>query len=165
MIGKRGANPPLPRNCKRRGPAIRHWRKIPGRRPEPMRREVRRPVPLETSEGKTMFLGSRRFSGSISLLLVFTGIAFSLPEVTIHGTVSDPTGAAVTKARVELIENDRVAITVMTDLRGRYAIHRELTARSRLRVSSPGFGTVENALSMQGESKDLTANISLPLAS
>jgi vitamin B12 transporter len=130
-----------------------------------MRREVRRPVPLETSEGKTMFLRSRRFSGSISFLLVFTGIAFSLPETSVHGTVSDPTGAVVTKARVELIENDRVAITVMTDLRGRYAIHRELTARSRLRVSCPGFGAVENALSMQGETKDLTVNISLPLAS
>ena len=52
MIGKRGANPPLPRNCKRRGAACLPLEKIPGRQPAADESRVRRPVRLKTSEGE-----------------------------------------------------------------------------------------------------------------
>ena len=84
-----------------------------------------------------MFLLSRVFRSCISSLLVFAGIAFASPERAIHGTVSDPTGAIVTNAKVELIENGVVAVTVMTDTRGRYSVFREVVSNSRLRVSHP----------------------------
>ena len=121
--------------------------------------------PARISEGKSMFLLSRRFRTSLSFLLVFTGTAFSSPEILIHGTVSDPTGAIVTAAKVELIENDRVVLTVTTNPEGRYSIHRDLTGESRIRVSSPGFGTIEKAIPIGNRAQELTVDINLPLAS
>jgi iron complex outermembrane receptor protein/vitamin B12 transporter len=111
-----------------------------------------------------MLLLSRKFC-SISLLFVLTGTALSLPEITVQGTVSDPTGALVINAKVELIENDVVTATAMTDFRGRYAVHGDVTAKTRLRVSCSGFDTIEEAISAPIDSKDLTMNMSLPLAS
>jgi iron complex outermembrane receptor protein/vitamin B12 transporter len=112
-----------------------------------------------------MLLFSRAVRCALSLFVVLSGIALAVPETSIQGTVTDPTGAAVTNAKVELIENDVVVATVMTDFRGRYAIPRNATAKAQLRVSSPGFGTVDNTLLPQSASKDVTVDISLPLAS
>jgi len=112
-----------------------------------------------------MFMLSRIFRSCISALLVFTGIAFAVPEKAIHGTVSDPTGAIITNAKVELIENSKVAVTVMTDARGRYLVLRKVVANSWLRVSHPGFGTVETALAPESEQEDVAVNISLPVPS
>src|SRR6266496_4006889 len=139
MIGKRGANQPLPRNCKRRGRGHTPLENYSGKAAEADDARSQETGPARTSEGKTMLLLSRKFA-SISLLLVLTGIAFSLPEITVQGTVSDPTGAVVINAKVELIENNIVAATVMTDFRGRYGFNRDVTAKTRLRVSCPGFG-------------------------
>jgi vitamin B12 transporter len=108
-----------------------------------------------------MSLLSLRFTANVCFLLICGGVAFSVPSLTIHGIVSDPTGAVIINAKVDLIENNVVVASVMTDTRGRYSIIRELTARSRLRVSSPGFGTVENEVPSENETKDLTLNISL----
>ena len=112
-----------------------------------------------------MSLLSLRFRAHVCFLLICSGVAFSMPGLTIHGTVSDPTGAVIVNAKVDLIENDVVVVSVMTDTRGRYAITRELTRRFKLRVSSPGFGAVENPLPSADEAKDLTLDISLSPAS
>ena len=112
-----------------------------------------------------MSLLSLRFRAHVCFLLICSGVAFSMPSLTIHGTVSDPTGAVIVNAKVDLVENDVVVVSVMTDTRGRYAITRELTRRFKLRVSSPGFGAVENPLPSGDVAKDLTLDISLSPAS
>jgi iron complex outermembrane receptor protein/vitamin B12 transporter len=111
-----------------------------------------------------MFLLSRGFRISVSFFLVFAGTAFSSP-ILIHGKVSDPSGAIITSARVELIHNDTVVLAVTTDPEGRYSIHRDLTGESRIRVSSPGFATIEKTIAAENRMQDLTLDISLPLAS
>src|SRR5262249_17720609 len=121
--------------------------------------------PARISEGKIMLSLSRRFRTNLSFFLVFTGTAFSLPEILIHGTVSDPTGAVVTSAKVELIENDTAVLTVTTDPEGRYSIHRDLPRKSRVRVSAPGFATLEKAIPIENRTQELTLDFSLPLAS
>jgi vitamin B12 transporter len=112
-----------------------------------------------------MFSLSRRFRISFTFFLVFSGTAFSLPEIIIHGIVSDPTGAIVAGATVELIENDSVVLTITTNHEGRYSIHRDLRGESRVRVSSLGFATIEKTIPVEHQTQELTLDISLPLAS
>ena len=112
-----------------------------------------------------MFRLSRRFKFAFGFVFAFAGFAFTLPNASIHGTVSDPSGAVLANAKVELIENDIPVVTVMTDAKGEFAINLKPSPGSRLRVSFSGFRTVEKALSAAGETRDLTVDMSLPLAS
>src|ERR1017187_10535918 len=140
MIGKRGANPPLPRNCKRRGAACLPLEKIPGRQPLAVEARVRRPVPLKSSEGKTMFRFSRLclFRWTASLIFAFTAIAHASPVSAIRGTVSDPSGAVIPNAKVELLENGAPLVSAATDANAQYRVVRKPGSGSRLRVSAPG---------------------------
>ena len=108
---------------------------------------------------------SRRSRTALSCLLVFMGTGFAFPEILINGKVSDRTGAMITNAKVELIENDTVVSTATTDREGRYSIHPDATGKSRIRVSAPGFATIEEAISTENRTQDLTLDVSLPLAS
>lgn len=116
-----------------------------------------------------MFLLSRRFRFACVCFFVLAGIAYALPNTSIHGTVTDPSGAAVANAKVELVEtkNDREIsrATVMTDGNGQYVLERASATGARLRVSSPGFGTVEKSISIEADTLDVLLNVSLPLAS
>ena len=87
-----------------------------------------------------MFRLSRTFQLAFGFVFAFAGIAFTLPNTSIHGTVSDPSGAVLANAKVELLENDIPVATVMTDAKGQYAINLKPSPGSRLRVSSPGSG-------------------------
>ncbi|MGC1227355.1 MAG: TonB-dependent receptor [Candidatus Sulfotelmatobacter sp.] len=113
-----------------------------------------------------MFLLSRRKLACICIF-VFAGMAYALPKISIRGTVTDPSGAALANAKVELLENGNKipAATVMTDANGQYVLERASATGSRLRVSSPGFRTVETSISIKADTHDLLLNISLPLAS
>src|SRR5579862_1930180 len=152
MIGKSGVNPPLPRNCKRRGLVIatgENSRKAAAA-DEARSQET---GPARTSEGKTMFVLSRRFTFASVCLFVLAGIAYTLPNTSIHGTVTDPSGAAVPNAKVELLEtkndHETLVATVMTNANGEYVFERTPASVSRLLVSAPGFRTVEQSISVE----------------
>jgi vitamin B12 transporter len=114
-----------------------------------------------------MLLRSLRFAFICVCISVFAGIAYTMPNLSVHGTVSDPSGAAVSKAKVELLEIDNKIppVTVMTDANGQYALQGQFAVGMRLRVSSPGFRTVEKDISSEGVGHDIVLNISLPVAS
>jgi vitamin B12 transporter len=116
-----------------------------------------------------MFRLSHRFTFAYVCIFVLVGIAYTLPNTSIHGTVTDPSGATVANAKVELLEtkNDHgiPLATVMTDANGQYVLERASAAASRLRVSSPGFRTVEQSISIEADSHEMLLNVSLPLAS
>jgi vitamin B12 transporter len=115
-----------------------------------------------------MFLLSRRSALACVCIFVLAGIAYTLPNTSIHGTVTDPLGAAVANAKVELFEtksnNEIPLATVMTDASGQYVLE-EAPAGSCLRVSSPGFRSVEKSITIERDTRDVLLNVSLPLAS
>jgi vitamin B12 transporter len=121
-----------------------------------------------------MFRSSLQFSSRLrwtcSFIFAFTAIAPASPITTIHGTVSDPSGAVITNAKVELLENGVPVASIATDAKGQYGIPRNLAFGSRLRVSAPGFRTAEKALDttsidMANKGSELTVDIVLQLAS
>src|ERR1700684_1934183 len=77
---------------------------------------VRRPARLNTSEGKTMFRFSRRCllqrTSSLVFAIAATAIALASPIANIRGTVSDPSGAVIASAKVELLYNGVAVVTV-----------------------------------------------------
>jgi vitamin B12 transporter len=90
---------------------------------------------------------------------------FSSPEGSIQGTITDPSGAAIANAKVELLAGDseNPVATVMSDANGQYVVQRSSGTGLRVRVSAAGFQTVEKAVSMAGGQESL--NVTLPLPS
>jgi vitamin B12 transporter len=112
----------------------------------------------------------RRLRWTCSFIFAFTAIALASPITTIHGTVSDPSAAVIANAKVELLENGAPVASIATDARGQYSIPRNLASSSRLRVSAPGFRSVEKALDTAdidtaSNGRELTVDIVLQLAS
>jgi vitamin B12 transporter len=114
-----------------------------------------------------MFRLSRKIGFACLCIFTFAGMAHTLPDPSIHGTISDPSGAAVANAKVELLENDNEipVATVMTDANGQYVLQPPPPVGSRLRVSSPGFRTVEKAIAIENHTYDVLLNVTLPLPS
>ena len=168
MIGKRGAIPPLPRNCKRRGAACLPLEKIPGRQPSAVEARVRRPVLLNSSEGKTMFRFSRLrlLRWTVSLIFAFTALAYAAPTSDIHGTVSDPSGAVIPNAKVELLENGVPVASPSLPMEKDSTVLRETPAPAYGCECLPsGFSTAEKALDPASNGRELTVDLVLQIAS
>jgi iron complex outermembrane receptor protein/vitamin B12 transporter len=83
---------------------------------------------------------------------------------TVSGTVSDPSGAVIANARIELIERGVPVAFVTTNAMGQYNIQRNPVPGSRLRVSVPGFSTADRAIDTTGNSRGVTLDIVLQIA-
>ena len=83
----------------------------------------------------------------------------------IHGSVSDPTGAVIPHATVELIERGLPVATALTDNNGQYFLHWTPAPGALLRVSAPGFSTADEPVSPGNNASDLIVDIPLALAS
>ena len=69
---------------------------------------------------------------------------FSLARAsTVRGVVTDPLGAIVPKARVELLSQAQKVTETASDATGRYEINVSQSGRYHLRVMAPGFATTE----------------------
>jgi len=114
-----------------------------------------------------MFRFSRlRFSRwTVSLIFAFAAVALASPTLAIRGIVSDPSGAVIADAKVELLENGLPVVSTSTDTKGQYRVVRVATAGARLRVSAPGFGTTEESLSPGSDDHELIVDISLQVSS
>ncbi len=86
-------------------------------------------------------------------------------SASIHGSISDPTGAVIPNATVELIEHNHSVTRVTADSRGQYVLQQAPAPGSRLRVSAPGFSSAEKILSAENNAHDLVLDIELSLAS
>jgi iron complex outermembrane receptor protein/vitamin B12 transporter len=104
-----------------------------------------------------------QFSASFIFAIAATSLAAQ--TTTIRGNVSDPSGAMIANAQVELLENGAPVATVATNVTGQYRIPRSLIPGSRLRVSVPGFDTLDKAIDSTSNDRELTLNIVLQIAS
>ena len=82
-----------------------------------------------------------------SLLLLTTGFCqFALAQATVSGVVRDSSGAAVAGAEVTL-RTDRTSATVKTGSEGRFSFLAVPDSSGLIRVTAPGFSSVEQAWS------------------
>src|ERR1700677_969387 len=65
---------------------------------------------------------------------------------SVHGTVTDPLGAVVVSATVELLEGTTVAQSTVTDANGNYTFHLEKTAHYQVRAVAPTFQSTTSNL-------------------
>ena len=100
-----------------------------------------------------------------SLIFAFTAIAHAEPFPAIRGTVSDPSGAVIQNANVELLDNGVPLASATTDANGHYRIMRSVGSGSRLRVSAAGFRTAEKTLDAASDGREVTVDLVLQIAS
>jgi iron complex outermembrane receptor protein/vitamin B12 transporter len=114
-----------------------------------------------------MFKFSRLFllRWTTSLIFAFTAITHAAPVAAIRGTVSDPSGAVIPIAKVELLENGVPVAFVATNGKGQYRIARNFSSGARLRVSASGFSTAEKAVDPASNGGELAVDIVLQIAS
>jgi vitamin B12 transporter len=84
---------------------------------------------------------------AIAALLLAPLTALCAEGGTLHGTVTDPLGAVVVSATVELLDGTTVAQSTVTDANGNYAFHLARTAHYQVRAVAPTFqSTTSNSI-------------------
>jgi hypothetical protein len=81
----------------------------------------------------------------ISVLLVAAAVGLGQPSATIERQVTDPIGAAVLRASVQLLDLDRLVRTATTDDQGRYRLTELSEGDYKIRVAGSGFAQYESA--------------------
>lgn len=109
-----------------------------------------------------MLRHSRIFGRVFGLVFAFT-ITLTASAASIYGTISDPSGAVVPSAKVELIKGNVSIAAVLTDATGKYVFPQSPSPGARVRVSAKGFRTVERPLASGGT--ETRVDIQLSLAS
>jgi len=108
-----------------------------------------------------MFTYARRLSATLSLLIATT---LSANAVIVRGTVTDPLGAAVAGARVQLIQGKQVAAIAVSGLDGTYEIRSTAPGRFVLLTSARTFTPSISQDFYGGRTDVLTRNIILEIA-
>src|SRR5271156_635906 len=107
------------------------------------------------------FLIFRRCFAMLALLLAPL-IALGAEGGTLRGTVTDPLGAVVVSAAVELLDGATVAGKTTTDATGSYLFHLQKAARYQVRAVAPTFqSTTSNAVFVTAAEK---AQVDITLA-
>ncbi len=119
-----------------------------------------------------MFRLSRKFQWTCSFVFAFTALFLAssapspgAPVAAVHGAVLDPSGAAITNARVELLENGVPVATAATDANGQFALPPSSGFGLLLRVTAPGFGAVIRTLPPAVDDREPTIDVVLPVES
>jgi len=108
-----------------------------------------------------MFTYARRLSATLSLLIATT---LSANAVVVRGTVTDPLGAAVAGARVQLIQGKQVAAVAVSGLDGTFEIRSTAPGRFVLLTSARTFTPSISQDFYGGRTDVLTRNVILEIA-
>jgi vitamin B12 transporter len=108
-----------------------------------------------------MFTSARRLLATLSLLVAAT---LSAHAVVVRGTVTDPLGAAVAGARVQLIQGQQVAAVAVSGPDGSYEIRSTSPGRFVLLTSAATFTPSIGQDFYGGRTDVVTRNITLELA-
>jgi iron complex outermembrane receptor protein/vitamin B12 transporter len=111
-----------------------------------------------------MFLISRKLQWTSSFVFAFAALTAAEPLIVVSGTVSDPSGAVVPNAKVELVANGVPVASVTSDTKGQYHISKQFEAGLRVRVSNAGFSSAERPLNPAGDAGEIHIDFALQLA-
>lgn len=91
---------------------------------------------------------------------------YAAAQTTLQGTVTDPSGAMVAKAKVELLENGRAVVSTATSMDGHYQLTvptLAIPAACQIRVTAIAFQRFLSDTIHVSESSTITENIKLKL--
>jgi iron complex outermembrane receptor protein/vitamin B12 transporter len=108
-----------------------------------------------------MTKASRAFTSS--LLLSSLLLAAGAQASTIRGRVTDPLGAAVANAQVQLLDNNRAVATTGTDSTGNFVLRDVKAGRFRLRAAAATFSATDSESFFVTDKETAVRNIVLPL--
>ena len=108
-----------------------------------------------------MFTSARRLSATLSLLVAAT---LSAHAVIVRGTVTDPLGAAVAGARVQLIQGKQVAAVAVSGPDGTFEIRSTAPGRFVLLTSAATFTPSVGQDFYGGRTDVITRNVTLEIA-
>ena len=109
-----------------------------------------------------MFTSARRLTATLSAVAFFCSL--TAHAVIVRGTVTDPLGAAVSGARVQLIQGKQVAAAAVTGPDGTYEIRSTAPGRFVLLTSARSFAPAIGQDFYGGRTDVVTRNIILELA-
>ncbi len=97
----------------------------------------------------------------VALLFVLSLTAFASEYGVIRGTVTDPLGAVIAGADVELLQNQQPVASVKTDGQGNYTLEPPATGRYQIRVGAASFHTKVSDAVYFSKSAEARVNITL----
>lgn len=107
-----------------------------------------------------------------SLLYAGFALAFALTTIpaiaeggSIHGTVTDPLGAVVSGAHVELLRQGKPVSATTTDSEGKYRFLPLPPGRYQVRTTAPSFASQQSDAIYVGSSSNAAVDLTLKLAS
>jgi len=104
-------------------------------------------------------------SCSLAVVVCVIATLSAAQTATVRGKVTDPLGAAVPNARVEMLSQNAVAGETKTDSAGGYELTASGPGRLRLRVTAPGFAAAESDWFYLGATETVSRDVFLKIKS
>src|SRR5437899_9715092 len=81
-----------------------------------------------------------------ALFLLSVLVIFIVPgyAAKIRGTVTDPLGAVVTNAKVQLFSGNQIIASAVTDSAGKYQLETSQSGRFHVRAAAPSFAPTDS---------------------
>ena len=98
----------------------------------------------------------------LSLLLLLTTPSFAVDPAVLRGTITDPLGAAVANAKVELLgETSGILQSTAADASGTYTFHIDASGRYRIRAFADTFERTTSASVFVGQGSSVELDLTL----
>ena len=101
------------------------------------------------------------FYADLVLALALTSISAIAEGGIIHGTVTDPLGAVVSGAQVELLRQGKQVSVTTTDSEGKYRFLPLPAGRYQVRTTAPSFATQQSDAIYIGSSSNAAVDLAL----
>ena len=105
------------------------------------------------------------FYAGLALAIALTTIPAIAEGGSIHGTVTDPLGAVVSGAQVELLRQGKLVSATTTDSEGKYRFLPLPPGRYQVRTAAPSFATQQSDTIYIGSSSNAAVDLTLKLGS
>jgi len=101
----------------------------------------------------------------LALAFAFTAISAVAESNNIHGTVTDPLGAVVPGAQVQLFRESKLVGATATDAEGKYRFSPLAPGRYRVKTQAPSFSQQQSDAIYVGSSSNAAVDITLKVGS
>jgi iron complex outermembrane receptor protein/vitamin B12 transporter len=105
------------------------------------------------------------FNAGLVLALALTAVSAIAEVGSIHGTVTDPLGAVISGAQVELLRQGKQVSVTTTDAEGKYRFLPLPPGRYQVRTTAPSFATQQSDAIYIGNSSNAAVDLTLKVGS
>lgn len=105
------------------------------------------------------------YCASLALVLALTTISAFADGSNIHGTVTDPLGAVVPGAQVELLRQGKPVSSTTTDSEGKYRFSPLPPGRYQVKTTAPSFATQQSDAIYVGSNSNAAVDLTLKVGS